>query len=142
MRQPVFPFMLLIVFSANFIFFSYQSIDAFLIQGFSKNLLILIFCGILFSLFSGGLFLAFHTRYKREMHLILVCTKPSIGKVKIVALSSHNTGHSNPTFMTIDFEGHERTFNNISDELRFKYKHDDNIDVLYNPVNKSEFVFT
>lgn len=100
------------------------------------------FCGILFSLFTGGLFLAFHTKYKREINLILVCTKPSIGKVKIVALSNHNTGHTNPTFMTIDFNGHERTFNNISDELRFKYKQDDNIDILYNPLNKTEFIFT
>jgi hypothetical protein len=100
------------------------------------------FCGILFSLFTGGLFLAFHAKYKREVNLVLVCTKPSIGKVKIVALSSHNTGHTNPTFMTIDFNGHERTFNNVSDELRFKYKQDDNIDILYNPLNKAEFVFT
>ncbi len=142
MRQPAFPYMLLIPFLATFTFFSYQAIDTFLMQGLSKNFFILILSGFLFSFTSGFMFLAFHDKYKREMHLISVCTNPSIGKVKIVALSSHNTGHSNPTFMTIDFEGHEHTFNNVGDELRFKYKQDDNIDILYNPLNKSEFVFT
>jgi len=44
--------------------------------------------------------------------------------------------------MTIHLDGHVRTFNNVSDELRFKYKQDDNIDFLYNPLNKAGFVFT
>ena len=142
MRQPNSPFILLIPFVSITSIFTYQFIKGLLSHGLNFEVLTIFVCGLFFSLISGGVFLAFYTVYKREMHLTSVCTKPSIGKVKIVALSSHNTGHSNPTFMTIDFEGHERTFNNVGDELRFKYKQDDNIDILYNPLNKAEFVFS
>lgn len=114
----------------------------FITKGLNTDLLIIFSATLILSSLSGGIFFAFYSKYKKEKKLFSVCTKPSIGIVKSVGRSSLNTGHSNPTFIDIEFKGSERSFTNVDSELRFKYKEGDKIEVLYNPKNKSEFIFT
>jgi hypothetical protein len=96
---------------------------------------------ILISGLSGLFFFAFYSKYKNELKLFECCTKPSKGVIKHIGLSSHNVGGRNPTFITVEFSYHERTFNNVSDQLRFEYKEGDSINILHNPDKRSEFIF-
>lgn len=87
------------------------------------------------------MFFGFNKRYQDSRKLLIECTKSDIGIVKETGLSAINTGNTNPAFITIEFNGFNKTFCYVTNELRFKYKHDDDINILYNPKNKQEFIF-
>lgn len=120
---------------------TYNIAIEFFRYGFSLKLLGVSFLVLLLCLIPGVVFLAFHTQYKRNKRLFEVCITPNQGTVVEAALSSHNVGGTNPSFLTVEFGGIQKTFPNVGDEIRFKYKPGDSIDILYNLDNTKEFIF-
>ena len=141
MNKPKFPYLLLFLFIIISSVMAYNIAIEFFRYGFSLKLLGVSFLILLLCLIPGSIFLAFYTLYKRNKRLFEVCTIPSQGSVVEASLSSHNVGGTNPTFLTVEFGGTEKTFPNVGDEIRFKYKAGDSIDILYNPSNAKEFIF-
>jgi len=141
MNVPKFPYLLLFLFILISSIMAYNIAIEFFRYGFSLKLLGVSFLALLLCLIPGSIFLAFYTLYKRNKRLFEVCTIPSQGYVVEAALSAHNVGGTNPTFLTIEFGGTEKTFPNLGDEMRFKYKTGDSIDIQYNPNNAKEFIF-
>ncbi|MFY0642721.1 MAG: hypothetical protein JXR16_16845 [Bermanella sp.] len=141
MNESKFPYLLLFLFILISSIMSYNIAIEFFRYGFSLKLLGLSFLALLLCLIPGSIFLAFYTLYKRNKRLFEVCTIPSQVSVVEAALSSHNVGGTNPTFLTVEFGGTKKTFQNVGDDMRFKYKTGDSIDILYNPNNSKEFIF-
>jgi hypothetical protein len=140
MNKPQFPYLWLIPPIATGSIFTYQLVKDYLLFGYSLKLV----GAILLSLLVVGLpsIIAWLLigKYKEDLRIFNACTQPSKGTIKTIGLSRHNTGHSNPTFVTVEFKGNERTFTNIPDAWRFELKPDDKTDILYNPSNPSEFI--
>ena len=120
--------------------FTYQLVNEYLIFGFNLKLLGAMLLSLLLISIPSFFAWIMIDKYKKELHLFNSCTQSSSGIVKKVELSKHNIGHSNPTFITIEFKGNKKDFLNIPDSWRFKFKPNDTIPVLYNPLNPSEFV--
>ncbi len=109
--------------------------------GFSYKTIIVVFAWLVITSAMSLIFFGFNERYKSAKKLHIKCTKADMGTVTETGLSAINTGSTNPAFITIEFNGFEKTFCYVTDELRFKYKHGDDINILYNPKNKQEFIF-
>lgn len=140
LKKPTFPYFWfgpVLGFSTPLIF---GLIPEGLRYGFPLKYILIIVVFSLVTIFFIYVFIELVKKYKREKALVERCTQKGIATTIETGLCSNNVGDRNPTFVTAEFNGHERDFIDIDPKIRRTLSKNDYLDIFFNPKDRSEFV--
>jgi hypothetical protein len=97
------------------------------------------FLGLAFGIF---LIRSSNKDYKLEIELANRCTERDKAKIKFIGVELRQGASThNYAFMILDFNGVEKRFSSIVDEIRIKYHKEVFFPIFYNPNNPEEYVY-
>jgi len=80
--------------------------------------------------------------YKERVSLAKRCTIKDFAEMVFIGVELRQGSDThNSAFMILIFNGNEKRFNNINDEIRIRYSKETHFPIFYNPNDASEYVY-
>ncbi len=80
--------------------------------------------------------------YKDKLKLAKSCTKKDWAFIDFIGLELRQGSQiHHSAFMLLNFNGNQKKFTNITDDIRITYSKEQEFPIFYNPHDKTEFVY-